>query len=557
MRKKIIVLLLLNLWLFSCQKEDPVVTSISLPSTFSVDVGTTQKITVSHLPADFPTPAYSWQTSDASIFTVDNQGNITALKVGEATLTVRADNLNLSATSQVTILPIEASSIEITPKSASLLIGESIQLEGVVLPENTTDKTMVWISEDKSVITVTETGLVEAVGLGKAKITATSGTASGYCEITVDPIVAETVTLSANNVSLFIGSTTTLTATVDPANTTDKTITWSSSNDQVAKVSDGVITGVGAGKTTITASCGTASSSCEVKVDPVKVTGLRLSNENVRMEMSDIIQLSAIVSPENATNNKVNWRSTDTNIAKVDENGLVTGINEGTTRIIATSQDGNFSASCEVTVVLKGLVLTKTHMRMVSGTTELIHVLYSTNENAYLNATWTSSNPNVAVVTGDGAGTNSAVIEAKGLGTATINATSSDGTKKASCTVEVVDITSFIDLSFITYSITTINGFVYGDIYSKITNNSSYPIELTSFYVYDGYSGRLIGLQDPTKVNKLFPGESTNLGTKFNSVYYPIFKWNFKWNGKDYSIQHQYSGSTRSVNAANEKLFKI
>ncbi|HHV86147.1 MAG TPA: Ig domain-containing protein [Petrimonas sp.] len=475
MRKKIIVLLLLNLWLFSCQKEDPVVTSISLPSTFSVDVGTTQKITVSHLPADLPTPAYSWQTSDASIFTVDNQGNITALKVGEATLTVRADNSNLSATSQVTILPIEASSIEITPKSVSLLVGESIQLEGVVLPENTTDKT----------------------------------------------------------------------------------ITWSSSNDQVAKVSDGIVTGVGAGKTTITASCGTASSSCEVKVDPVKVTGLRLSNENVRMEMSDIIQLSAIVSPENATNNKVNWRSTDTNIAKVDENGLVTGINEGTTRIIATSQDGNFSASCEVAVVLKGLVLTKTHMRMVSGTTELIHVLYSTNENAYLNATWTSSNPNVAVVTGDGAGTNSAVIEAKGLGTATINATSSDGTKKASCTVEVVDITSFIDLSFITYSITTINGFVYGDIYSKITNNSSYPIELTSFYVYDGYSGRLIAQQDPTEVNKLFPGENTNLGTKFNSVYYPIFKWNFKWNGKDYSIQHQYSGSTRSVNATNEKLFKI
>src|SRR5690554_1997931 len=219
MKKNIIVLFLLSLTLFSCQKEDPVVTSISLPSTFSLDVGTTKKITVSHLPSDLSAPAYSWQTSDASIITVDNQGNINALQVGEATLTARADKLNLSATSKVTILPIHASSIEVNPESTTLLIGESIQLEGVVLPENATDKTIIWKSENESVIIVSDDGLVKAVGPGKARVTATSGTSSGYSEITVNPILAETVILSANEVSLFIGSSTTLTATIEPENT--------------------------------------------------------------------------------------------------------------------------------------------------------------------------------------------------------------------------------------------------------------------------------------------------------------------------------------------------
>ncbi len=557
MKKNIIVLFLLSLTLFSCQKEDPVVTSISLPSTFSLDVGTTKKITVSHLPSDLSAPAYSWQTSDASIITVDNQGNINALQVGEATLTARADKLNLSATSKVTILPIHASSIEVNPESTTLLIGESIQLEGVVLPENATDKTIIWKSENESVITVSDDGLVKAVGPGKARVTATSGTSSGYSEITVNPILAETVILSANEVSLFIGSSTTLTATIEPENTTDKEIIWSTANDQVAKVSDGIITGAGAGKTIITASCGDASSTCEVSVEPVKVTEIRLSDENLRLEMSDVIQLSAIVIPEDATNKKVNWITEDANIAEVDENGLVAGISEGTTKIIATAEDGNFSAFCDVVVTLKGLILTKEYLQMLPGTTDLIHVLYSTNEKAYLNATWTSSNPNIAIVTGDGIGTNSAVIEAKELGTTTITATSSDGTKSTSCTVEVLDITNFIDLSFITYSISIINGFVYGDIYSRITNNSEYPIELTSFYTYDGYSGQVIARQDPTEVGKLSPGENTNLGTKFNSVYYPIFKWNFRWNDKDYSIQHQYLGSTRSTNASSERVFKI
>ncbi len=564
--KKIIALVTLCLALFSCQKEDPVVTTITLPQTISLDIGSTQKITPTHLPSDLPPPVYTWQSSDVSIFTVDNQGNISAIGVGEATLTVKFTEANLTATSRITVLPINASSLEIEPKSATLIIGNSLQLEGTVHPDNTTDKTLVWKSEDKNVATVTENGLVEAVGLGKTRIIATSGSATGYCEITVEPILAEKVIISRQSINMLIGSTETLTATIEPENTTHKEIVWNSENEEIATVTEGVISGIGVGKTIITATCGNASASCEVTVEPIKVTGINLSNESFEIEMTDRYQLTATILPTNATNQKVNWSSDNPDIAEVDESGWVTGISEGTTTIHATTEDGNYSASCDVTVTLKGLILTKEHLQMLPETTELIHVLYSTNENAYLEATWTSSNPNVATITGDGRGTNSAVIEAKDLGTTLITATSADGSKKASCLVEVVEITNFIDLSFITYSIVNLNGFIYGDIYSKITNNSKYPIELSSCYIYDGNTGRVVARQDPTEVTALHPGESTNLGTKFNSVYYPIFIWNFTWNNRSYSIQHQYLGSTRSTQSTRstsstgstgKKLFKI
>jgi len=182
-------------------------------------------------------------------------------------------------------------------------------------------------------------------------------------------------------------------------------------------------------------------------------------------------------------------------------------------------------------------------IKMLPNTEELIWVLYSTSDKAYVNATWSSSNPNVARVIGDGPGTNSALIKALSIGTAIITATSADGSKTATCTVNVDDITSFISLSFQagTPGPVTINGFVTGDIYSVITNNSNQTIELTSLYIYDGYSGRLVGYStDPTLLGNLSAGSSTNLGMKFNSVYYPIFKWTFKWNNNEYEIQHQY-----------------
>jgi len=443
----------------SCEKDDPVVTSISVPNEVTLDAGSSKKITVTHTPSDLPAPSYVWETSDNSIFTVDNNGNITGLKVGEGTLTVKAPTLNLSASCKVKVTPVNATSISLSQQSANLLLGSSLKLEATILPENTTDKSVLWKSGNETIATVANDGTVQAVGVGN---------------------------------------------------------------------------------TTITASIGSLEASCEITVDPIKVTGISLSKQDITLEISDKVKIDAIIRPDNATDKKVIWQSEDPNIAEVDDNGYIIGINEGNTVVTAKTEDGNFTASCNITVNLKGIRLTKSDMEMLPNTWDLIWVLYSTSDKAYVNATWSSSNPIVARVTGDGPGTNSAVIDALNIGTATITATSADGKKTASCIVNVKDITSFISLDFLGNGV-TINGFVIGDKYSVITNNSPQPIELLSFYAYDGNTGKIVCRQDPTNIKILNPGENTNLGMKFNSVYLPIFVWNFKWNNKTYTVQHQWN----------------
>ena len=169
-------------------------------------------------------------------------------------------------------------------------------------------------------------------------------------------------------------------------------------------------------------------------------------------------------------------------------------------------------------------------------------VKYSTIDAAYTQATWSSSNTTVAQVTSDGVGTNSAAIQTLSIGSAVITATSSDGTKIATCNVIVRDITDFITLTVIKQGNVIMNGFVTGDVYSQITNGSPQSIELNSFYMFDGYSGSLVAFTtDPTKLGTLKAGHTTNLGKKLSSVYYPIFKWTYTWNGKTYQIEHQLS----------------
>lgn len=156
----------------SCEKDDPVVTSISVPNEVTLDAGSSKKITVTHTPSDLPAPSYVWETSDNSIFTVDNNGNITGLKVGEGTLTVKAPTLNLTASCKVKVTPVNATSISLSQQSANLLLGSSLKLEATILPENTTDKSVLWKSGNETIATVANDGTVQAVGVGKTTITA-------------------------------------------------------------------------------------------------------------------------------------------------------------------------------------------------------------------------------------------------------------------------------------------------------------------------------------------------------------------------------------------------
>ena len=151
---------------------------------------------------------------------------------------------------------VPVTGVTVVPTTGSVTVGEQLTITASVAPADATDKSVTWSSSDESIATVSEAGVVTGVAAGDATITVTT-TDGGYqatCGVTVEAAVAVTgVTVSPQTDTVNVGETITLTATVAPADATNKNVTWSSSADSIATVSEaGVVTGIGAGEATIT-----------------------------------------------------------------------------------------------------------------------------------------------------------------------------------------------------------------------------------------------------------------------------------------------------------------
>jgi uncharacterized protein YjdB len=220
-----------------------------------------------------------------------------------------------------------------------------------------------WNSNNETVATVDNNGIVTTKAPGTATITVTAqdGGFTASWDITVKtPVISVTgITLNKNTLPLDEGQTETLIVTVMPENATDKTIIWTSSNDAVATVTnEGKVTAKAAGTATISATTqdGGKQAVCSVNVTAriVPVTGVTLFRPSSMITATITLKmrtLIATVSPENATNKNVTWASSNTNVVTVDKDGILTAISLGTATITVTTQDGNKTATCDITVV--------------------------------------------------------------------------------------------------------------------------------------------------------------------------------------------------------------
>lgn len=241
------------------------------PTTLTINAGESYQLKAQVLPAEAYYDGIEWKSSNANVASVDNNGRVSAINGGKATISAKVGGVSASCSVTVNVL---ASSIQLSESELTFVaVGEQVQLTATIEPGNTSDKSVTWSSSDKNVATVTDDGVVTSVDNGEAVITATCGEVSASCTIRV-AVAATAVTLSEMELSFSrIGATTQLTATVEPNNVADKTIVWSSSDEEVATVSDeGLVTSVGNGEATITATCGEVSASCTVKVSSSIVT---------------------------------------------------------------------------------------------------------------------------------------------------------------------------------------------------------------------------------------------------------------------------------------------
>ena len=373
--------------------------SITLSSeSESIFIGETVQLTATVLPENTTDKTVTWTSSDESIATVDENGLVTAVALGECDITATCQGV--SATCHITVKPILPQSITLNNESESLHIGETVQLTATVLPENTTDKTVTWTSSDESIATVDENGLVTAVALGKCDITASCQGLSATCHITVKPVLPQSITLNSESESLHIGETVQLTATVLPENTTNKTVTWASNNENIATVDEnGLVTAVALGECDITATCQGVSATCHITVKPILPQSIILSSEYESIFIGETLQLTATVLPENTTDKTVTWTSSDETIATVDQNGLVTTVDLGECDITATCQGVSATCQIEVEPLLGGTVIISTDSAMVKeGDSIQLSVNIQPANIAGGNVTWISTNENIAQV---------------------------------------------------------------------------------------------------------------------------------------------------------------
>ena len=236
-------------------------------------------------------------------------------------------------------------------------VGSSMTLKTTATPSNATNKTVTWKSSDTSIATVDSKGKVTGKKAGKVTITATAKDGFGAQktrQITVvKPVKVSKVSVSGAS-SVVTGKSVTLKATVAPSNASNKTVTWKSSNAKIATVNaKGVVKGVKAGTVTITATAKDGSKKKATKkitvTKPVKVSKVSVSGAS-KVAVGSSVTLKPVVSPSNATNKKVTWKSSNTAVATVDSNGKVTGKKAGTVTITVTTNDGKKKATKKITV---------------------------------------------------------------------------------------------------------------------------------------------------------------------------------------------------------------
>lgn len=172
---------------------------------------------------------------------------------------------------------IAVTEVKVTPAAVSVVAGTTTTLKAEVLPENATNKAVKWTSRDEAVATVDQAGVVTAVAEGDVRIYATCGKVNAYATVTVTPapIRVEKITLSKTELPLFVGATEKLTFTIDPANATDQTTAWTTSNEKVATIADdGTVTAVAEGTADITLTIDEKTAICKVIVSIPAIEGV-------------------------------------------------------------------------------------------------------------------------------------------------------------------------------------------------------------------------------------------------------------------------------------------
>lgn len=404
------------------------------------------------LPKNPKNKELKWSSKNKKIAKVSSKGVVTGVKAGTTTVTIEAAKGGVTAKFKVTVVKDDKKvhKILLNKETLKLDIGKKETLTATAMPTTAKKKTVTWKSENKKVATVTSKGVVKGVKAGTTTITATAKDGSGVvaaCEVTVeDNTWVKSVKLDAEKLTLTIGDSKKLTATITPSTALDKSIEWKSSDPDIVSVSKGTVTAVGEGTATITATSkdgSNQSASCEVtsvNTKPV-VTAVTLDKRVLSVEMgkdSLTETLKATISPS-GVDSKLTWTSSDKSVAAVDKSGKVTINGLGSAEITVQTENGK-TAVCKVTVVkekpvVEWVTLSEEKRTVRLGIDAMTFSLKATVSpiGADDKITWKSSDETTATVDKDGK------VTIIGVGKTTVTAYALSGNANAECEITVVN----------------------------------------------------------------------------------------------------------------------
>ena len=386
---------------------------------------------------------YRFTSSNEEVVTVDSvSGHAKTVGEGDAVITVKSMVSGRSDACQVTVkkgyVP-DAEGVELSETELKLFVGdEATKLTAKVNPiEAVQDIT--WSSSDQSIATVDSNGNITPVKEGTADITATAGNGqSAVCRVYVN-IHTESVTLDQTAMNMYQGQSYSFKAEVLPETATDKTLTWTTSDEKVVEIADsGVASAIGVGKATVTAETADGKkASCEITVK-LPAESVKLSQEEIKINVGEQTSLTATVSPADACQD-LTWTSSNTDVATI-AGGVITAKAAGSTTITAETLNG-VRATCNVTVKIPvaSVKLDKTELQLDVGSSESLKADVLPEEATDKTVTWTSSDENIAKVSASGS------VTGVKAGNVTITAIA-DG-QSAACTVKVNAVAESVVLS--------------------------------------------------------------------------------------------------------------
>lgn len=392
-----------------------------------------------------------WTSTNSSVATVDKNGIVTLKKPGLTSIIVSSKIdagvtaiCNLEVTKSVTGVKLDKSTHD-------MFVGETFRISYTIAPSGASNAEVVWSSSNNAVAAVDQSGLITAKGVGTTVIMVKTkdGGFTALCTVNVGR-VATAIKLDVTSLVLNAGEYYYLEATLTPADTTDKTVMYESSDTKIAVVSKkGKITAKKAGACVVMAKTKSGSMAyCAITVMQ-GVTGVQLSDNILEIPVGETYEMEANVLPKNASNKNVKWSSSNEEIFTVDEEGEIEGIGGGVAVLTCTTEEGGFMDYCVVTVIeeVTTVQLDKNSYKLGLNSTYQLVATVSGERATNKDVIWSSTDPDVVSVDDNGR------ITGLELGYATIMCEAADGSGASDiCEVRVCKLVTNIqlDVSYLT-----------------------------------------------------------------------------------------------------------